>query len=571
MRAQVADGKITFPAGSRYSVLVLPEVETMTPETLAVITRLVHSGATVVGKPPRKSPSLVGFPECDRQLRELAEQLWGAQPQPVRKFGKGSVILSPNDQPAAPPERTLPEAAGWIWFNKGDPAHDAAAGDVHFRMTFEIADIREMQSAFVEATADNSFTLEVNGRKMLNGDNFNHIQRADVLSALRSGGNTVRAIANNGESPTRNPAGFIAAVRLNHKGGAARVIATGPEWQASLDGRAWSAAKLLGAGTMAPWRLKGSGPSEKKKLYPAYDFLAALLAEKGISEDFRSDAPIRYAHRRSAAAEIYFVANTTDKKVKTSCTFRVEKGAPQLWDPVTAETRALPEFVHQNRTTSLSLDFDAHQSFFVIFPRSDSSKELAPIGRANFAKLQPALTLDGAWELAFDPKWGGPASVVFNTLQDWTQSMEPGIKYYSGSATYRQTFDAPGIAESGICLDLGTVHDMARVRLNGTELGIVWCAPWQVEISGHLKPKGNILEIEVVNRWPNRLAGDQQPPDKDLRTLKWESGLLGGKEFKTGRYTFTTGAAPRQLLPSGLLGPVVLRSLTENPVQIPAR
>ncbi len=556
-RAQVADGKITFPGGSRYSVLVLPYAETMTPETLATITRLVKSGATVVGNPPRKSPSLVGFPACDRQVREQAGQLWGAQPQPVRTVGKGAIVLSPTVQPVTLPEKPLPEVANWIWFNKGNPAYDAPAGTVHFRMTFAIADLKEIQSAFVEATADNAFTLAVNGRQMLSGDNFNRIERADVLPALRSGENTVNIVARNSESQHRNPAGLIAALWLNDKGGAAKVMATGPEWQASLDGKAWSAAKLLGPGAMAPWRLKGKGPPEQKKLYPTYDFLAALLADKGIAEDFCSDAPIRYGHRRTAAAEIYFVANTTDKKVKANCTFRVEKGVPQLWDAVTAETRALPEFTHQNKTTSVPIVFDAHQSFFVIFPRNDL-KTLKPKDSVNFVKLQPALTLDGPWELSFDPRWGGPESVVFDTLQDWTQRSEPGIKYYSGSVLYRQTFDAPGVSGDGLYLDLGTVHDMARVTLNGKDLGIVWCAPWQVEISGRLKPKGNTLEIEVVNRWPNRLVGDQQPPDKDVRTLKWESGLLGGRPFKAGRYTFTTGAIPKQLLPSGLLGPVMI-------------
>ena len=64
------------------------------------------------------------------------------------------------------------------------------------------------------------------------------------------------------------------------------------------------------------------------------------------------------------------------------------------------------------------------------------------------------------------------------------------------------------------------------------------------------------LEVEIVIRWPNRLLGDQQAPDKQARTLKWEAGFLEGKEYKTGRYTFSTAAAPSELLPSGLLGPV---------------
>jgi len=106
------------------------------------------------------------------------------------------------------------------------------------------------------------------------------------------------------------------------------------------------------------------------------------------------------------------------------------------------------------------------------------------------------------------------------------------------------------------------VHDMARVTLNGKNLGVVWCAPWQVDNTDALKPKDNKLEIEIANRWSNRQLGDQQAPDKHVRTLKWESGLLGGKEFKAGRYTFSTGRDLGKLLPSGLIGPV--RIMAEN-------
>jgi hypothetical protein len=109
------------------------------------------------------------------------------------------------------------------------------------------------------------------------------------------------------------------------------------------------------------------------------------------------------------------------------------------------------------------------------------------------------------------------------------------------------------------------VHDIARVKLNGKDLGVVWCAPWRVNITDAVKANGNMLEIEVANRWPNRLLGDQQAPDRDVRTVQWECGFLEGKEYKTGRYTFTTGSGPGKLLPSGLLGPVrILVNQTER-------
>jgi hypothetical protein len=107
-------------------------------------------------------------------------------------------------------------------------------------------------------------------------------------------------------------------------------------------------------------------------------------------------------------------------------------------------------------------------------------------------------------------------------------------------------------------LDLGKVEDMARVTLNGKLLGTVWSAPYRVAIpAGLLKKRDNLLKIEVVNTWHNRLVGDTKPKDKGARKLKWENGLLGGKSYSAGRYTFSNKPDARgKLHPAGLLGPV---------------
>jgi hypothetical protein len=153
--------------------------------------------------------------------------------------------------------------------------------------------------------------------------------------------------------------------------------------------------------------------------------------------------------------------------------------------------------------------------------------------------------LTGPWTVAFDPKWGGPEKIVFDKLEDWTKRTEAGIKSYSGTAVYKKTFDLadlPSLAKKPIYLDLGTVNYLARVRLNGRDLGVVWTAPWRVDISGVVKAKHNELEIEVVNTWLNRLVGDAQlPPEKRL-----------GK-------TNVQYPANQPLMPSGLLGPVTVQ------------
>ncbi len=128
--------------------------------------------------------------------------------------------------------------------------------------------------------------------------------------------------------------------------------------------------------------------------------------------------------------------------------------------------------------------------------------------RAEVAPLPEPIAITGPWEVFFDPKWGGPEKVTFETLEDWSKRPEPGIKHYSGRATYRKTFElsAASIGRAGtqLTLDLGDVRNLATVRVNGRELATLWLAPWQVDITAAVKPGRNTLEIDLVNTWNNR-------------------------------------------------------------------
>ncbi len=197
----------------------------------------------------------------------------------------------------------------------------------------------------------------------------------------------------------------------------------------------------------------------------------------------------------------------------------------------------------------MPLEFAPYGSLFVVF-RGAIPPKAAGAAPQNFPSFSTVEELSGPWTVAFDPKWGGPASVEFPELVSWTTRPEEGIKYYSGAAIYRKQFDLPReIKQPGrrIALDLGRVKYVARVRLNGKDLGVVWTAPWRVEITGAVKPAGNDLEIKVVNLWPNRIIGDAAlPPDK--------------------RYTKTNIVYKKDdpLFESGLLGPVTLESIEES-------
>jgi hypothetical protein len=172
------------------------------------------------------------------------------------------------------------------------------------------------------------------------------------------------------------------------------------------------------------------------------------------------------------------------------------------------------------------------------------------------------------WKLSFDPKWGGPENVVFDSLVDWTTRPEEGIKYYSGIATYHNTIKLPEnvIADKNteLFLDLGEVNNLARVRINGKDMGVVWTAPFRIKISDAVISGENQIAIEVANLWPNRLIGDEQKPDDGIKNGKWPEWLLKGLPRTSGRYTFATYAHYKKdspLMRSGLTGPVKIMGI----------
>lgn len=403
-KADVKDNCIVFPGGAVYRILVLPCFETMTPALLQKIGDLIHEGATVVGIPPHKSPSLVDYPACDNRIKELVAEIWGSfdipEKQEIRNLGKGRIIWSSD----------------------------------------------------MLARADN--------------------------------------------------------------------------------------------------------------LYPHYDITADILSSMDIPEDFTADQPVRYTHRTIDGCDIYFIANRKAEPVISHCSFRIEDRQPELWDPVNGTIRQLPEYTTREKQTSITIPLEPHQSYFIVF--RDKSK--APKKNRNFAAKKLAATLDSPWEVAFDPAWGGPEKVTFERLTDWSQHSDAGIKYYSGTAEYCQKFDMPKTQAKTLILDLGKVKNMARITLNGKNLGVVWTSPFQVDITNAVKEKNNELKIEVVNLWANRLIGDEQLPDDGIRNGQWPEWLLNGTPRTSGRYTFTTYrhyTKDSPLLESGLLGPVTIWELSD--------
>ena len=268
-----------------------------------------------------------------------------------------------------------------------------------------------------------------------------------------------------------------------------------------------------------------------------------MLAQMDILPDFEGGEGVRYIHRRDEEEDIYFIANREPRKLTTTCTFRVSGRQPEWWDAVTGERRDLPQFMEREGRTSISVCLEPFESGFVLF-RKHMRKTVTR--GLNFPELKTIITLSEPWQVSFDPKWGGPKSVAFLKLDDWSKHTDPGIRYYSGKATYTTTFNVIADVQRDQCfLSLGLVKNLASVKLNGRDLGVVWCDPWRVALpESILKQRNNKLEIIVANLWINRLIGDSDLPQENR--LTW----IPGNPFHPD--------SPLQQ--SGLLGPVALQT-----------
>lgn len=273
----------------------------------------------------------------------------------------------------------------------------------------------------------------------------------------------------------------------------------------------------------------------------AADSVPRGLADAAIAPDFQyrasSGAEVLFVHRRTADAEIYWIDNRKDRAEPIDARFRVIGKVPELWHAETGRSEPVSWRV-EDGSTVVSLNLAAQESAFVVFRKETSLRS----GTVAAPQTVPVAGLQAPWSVTFEPGRGAPAATTMATLQPLDRNTDPGIRYFSGVATYANTFDLRGAhAANPLWLDLGRVGDVAEVRINGRSVGTLWHAPYRVEIGSVAKAGRNTIEVSVANLWVNRLIGDAQP--------------------NAPKVTFTTLPTYRADAPlraSGLIGPVVL-------------
>lgn len=273
---------------------------------------------------------------------------------------------------------------------------------------------------------------------------------------------------------------------------------------------------------------------------PAYEFHGGRVRVP-VHLDAHSSVFVVFRHKATEGREIDVTHRRGPLQIRHAAYGAVD-GAGSI-----DVTQVLAAAVHHGRLTLLAANdtFDrdpapSHIKQLRVEYVSDGQPGVATVAENDWLELRAGTILAGPWQVTFDPLAGGPDKpLTFATLDDWSKRPEPGIRYYSGTAKYRATFQ---VADTGsvMLLNLGQVHAIATVHVNGREVGTVWKQPYMVDISDAVKVGENALEIAVVNTWMNRLIGDQQP----------------GTAKRIAFTTTKTLDAHTPLQPAGLLGPV---------------
>ena len=281
----------------------------------------------------------------------------------------------------------------------------------------------------------------------------------------------------------------------------------------------------------------GSGRCGSGRVFPDGTSMESVFAELKISPDFQysGEGNLLFIHRTLGSdGDIYFVSNQDEEPVPATVQFRTNPSMKaELWNPVTGECwRAAA-----SSNGEIRLDLDKLESVFVVFRKKPSSVSVPSTGES--------IGVDGSWVVDFAESAGKPSFTrTFDSLYDWAGSDDPELKYYSGNATYTNSFTVGEdiSKDAKMILDLGEVMALATVKVNGKDAGGAWTFPYRLDITGLVNTGVNTLEITVYNNWRNRLIADGKLPPE--QRLTWTN--------------IQPWNADDELQTSGLLGPVMI-------------
>jgi hypothetical protein len=540
--ASVQNGRLTLDSGANYAALILSSEDTdMTPPVLARISELVRDGATIVGPRPQQSPSLADYPQCDAQIKKLADEIWGPCDGSTvlqNNYGQGHVVWGQSLADVFAAQNLSPD-----FTFKGADGHARLAYAHRTTGPADLYFISNQRRQFDSAEC----TFRVSGKiPELWHPDTGLIETAPVWNT-QGGLTTVRI--------NFDPAGSVFVVFRHPVDSTDHLVAASGSGDLAARPPSWPKLAIQKAVYAA---VDGAGQMD----------VTAKLADMASGGQLVTDV--------SNGAFGRDPANMHVKELRVDYTLDGQPGHVTVPEN---ETISLPAEAALGQSAKWEAGVTANGGSVVKLwsnGQVDATTAAGTVLHAAASDLPAPQEVTGPWQLSFPPNWGAPPSVTLDKLISWSDHPADGVRYFSGTATYEKDIDISAdrlTTGRELWVDLGTVDNFAEVSLNGQAFGTLWKPPFRVNLTGAAKPGVNHLVVKVTNLWPNRLIGDEQlPPDCEWdgdQLRAWPQWFLDGKPSPTGRLTFTTWhhwKKDGKLLPSGLLGPVTLQTADVTPL-----
>ena len=574
MKLTAQNGVLRTDSQAEYRILVLPESVWMTPEVLSKIEELVKNNVLVIGKKPQKSPSLEDYPHCDNKLMKMAKSLWGKGlikdisiqelvkeknfisdfttsqgfvkdiSYTHRRDGEVDIYFVDNARQESldeicrfrvggkQPELWNPETGEIreiaVWKDNGNGTTDIPLhfeSDEAFFVVFR--NLEKEKNHFVDVKIElNKPEEEIfPGLEIIKAEygTFMPVGLVDVTQNIR---NSVRNGSLNlfcgFNLSSSDPApGYIKEVRIDCEIDEKRQELRAKEGEQILI-RAVRSLEILNA-------VYGRFEADIRHIPQSYaicdvtDYIKSqfmsgmkkIPVDDNLVKGNQSDlGPERELHI------VYSIAGKIQKK---NLPMGTTLDMSQPW-PV---SRVLTNGDKIIWTTPIP----GSLTYTTVSGKKKS---------VQVSSVPQPIRLTGPWNLCFPQD-----SLHLDELVSWTNLPEESMRYFSGTAVYKKTIDIPKKwlrSNSSVELDLGNLAEIAEVIINGKNMGILWKPPYRINLGDAVHGGKNDLEIKITNLWPNRLIGDENNPDS-----------------KTTFSTIKVWGRNSPLLPSGLLGPVIIR------------
>ena len=596
----VKNGTIYSSVGNSYNVLVLPNSNFIKPETLQKVKELVDGGAKVIGRKPLKSPSLSNYPSCDEVVKTYVDILWTAglvKDMSIEAFLSEKApdfSIENNDKTDINfIHRKTDDADIYFIANSRKESREIIA---RFRVSGKQPEIWNSEKGTIKdlvvfkENEDGTTTVPIQlgmeeavfivFKKPLNTSHLVttkvqlELPKAEPLSNLKiikaeygtflqeglvDITDKVNNAINNGKLDFQmsrafcdcDPAmGYKKEFRMEYQLGESihQIYAEEREHIAIDAGD--EELKVLKA-VFGKFKAETKGIPKHYKTYTITEKIKDLVA----SGDF--NIPVntqlienQFVHGNKTTLKITYATDGEER------TMIIPEGQILKLSKDTTK----PELVYVDPTIKWVTPYPGKITYKTAVDETKS---------AEVKSVPKPIELSGTWELYFPPNLGALEKTTFDRLISWTDADEEGIQHFSGTATYKKEFELPDDflnPDKQLELDLGSVAVIAEVIINGKNAGILWKAPFRINISDFVKEGTNHIEVKITNLWPNRLIGDESLPldfeRKGVKMKRLPNWLFQNTERPSKRITFPSWNHYEKddtLLTSGLLGPVKIR------------